>query len=94
MHHTLKMYGKVEVQLHMFLTLALDGGEWSASCPCFFIPGKESWYPTDRRLGGPQRWFGHDGKEEKSLPCPYLESNPDHLTCSLVTILTELPWLH
>jgi hypothetical protein len=43
------------VQLHAFLTLALDGGEWSASFPCLFIRrDKNPWYPRDRRIGGPQ----------------------------------------
>jgi len=27
----MKMYGRVAVQLHAFLTSTLDGGEWSAS---------------------------------------------------------------
>jgi len=31
-------YGEVEVQLHSFLTLVLDGGEWLASRPGHFIP--------------------------------------------------------
>jgi hypothetical protein len=30
----------MEVQIDTFLTLELDGGEWSASHPCHFIPGK------------------------------------------------------
>jgi len=29
----MKTYWRVEVELHTFLTLAVDGGEWSASCP-------------------------------------------------------------
>jgi hypothetical protein len=33
-HHVLKAYGKI--QCHAFLTSALDGGEWSASCPWRF----------------------------------------------------------
>jgi hypothetical protein len=26
-------------------------------------PGKEPWNPLDRRLGGPQSWFGRCGEE-------------------------------
>jgi hypothetical protein len=42
-----------------FLTLALDGGEWSVSCPGHFIPREGAWCPSDRRLGGPYSWSGH-----------------------------------
>jgi hypothetical protein len=35
------MYGGADVYIHIFLTLALVGGEWSASRPCCFTPGKE-----------------------------------------------------
>jgi hypothetical protein len=46
--------------LYSFLTLALDGGEWSASCPVSVLPpGKGPQSPLDRRLGGPQSWSGH-----------------------------------
>jgi len=34
----METYGEVEVYLHVFLTLALDGEEWSASRPGRFIP--------------------------------------------------------
>jgi hypothetical protein len=49
-----------------FLTSALDGGEWSASLPGRFHPGKSPWYPLDRRLGGPHSRSGRYG-EDKSL---------------------------
>jgi hypothetical protein len=32
------MYWEVEVQLHAFLTQALDGDDWLASCPRCFTP--------------------------------------------------------
>jgi hypothetical protein len=37
----MKTYGKVDLEIHVFLTLALVGGEWSASSPGRFNP-KES----------------------------------------------------
>jgi hypothetical protein len=36
--HAVKMYGGLEVQLHVLLTSELDGGEWSASRPGRFTP--------------------------------------------------------
>ena len=38
----IKVYGGVEIQLHSFLTSALEGDEWSASCPESFLSGKDS----------------------------------------------------
>jgi hypothetical protein len=35
--------------------------------------GKSSWYPSDRRLGGPQSQSGHGGEEKNSQPLPRLE---------------------
>jgi hypothetical protein len=53
-----------------FLTSALDGGEWSASRPCRFTPGRNSTrYPLVMRLGGPQGRSGSCG-EEKNLALP------------------------
>jgi len=46
----MKTYWDVEV----FLTSAVDGGEWSASRPYRFKPGKSHRNPLDRRLGGPR----------------------------------------
>jgi hypothetical protein len=61
-HHATKTYWGLELQLHTFLTSALDCGEWSASRPC---------YPLDRRLGGPQRRSERRG-EEKKIPSLHL----------------------
>jgi hypothetical protein len=36
------------------MTLALEGGEWSASRPGRTLPPGKSRYPLYRRLGGPQ----------------------------------------
>jgi hypothetical protein len=33
-------YRGVDVEIHIFLTSALVGGEWSASHPCRFTPRK------------------------------------------------------
>jgi len=55
-HHSMKTYGLVEVQLHTFLTSALDGGKW----PLYSL-GKSHRYTLVWRLGGPQNrpgwWF-------------------------------------
>jgi hypothetical protein len=48
----------------LFLSLALDGGEWSASRPGGFTPQ----YPLYGRLSGPQRRYGHYREEKNVLP--------------------------
>jgi len=55
--------------------------------------GKSTWYPLGRRLGEPQSWSGHNGEEKKIPHCPYRESDPHCPAHSLVSMLTELPWL-
>jgi hypothetical protein len=49
----MKAYGGVDVQIHIFLTSALVGGEWSPSCPGCFSPGGRA--PGTRWIGG---WVG------------------------------------
>jgi hypothetical protein len=45
------MYGRMDLEIHVFLTSALLVGEWSASSPCRFTPAKESTRrQSDRRL--------------------------------------------
>jgi hypothetical protein len=52
---------------YSFLTLALDGGEWSASCPGRALPpGKEPLVPNGEEAGwAPEPVWTH-GLEEKS----------------------------
>jgi hypothetical protein len=38
----MKAYGGVDVRIHIFLTLALARGEWSASRPSRFTPGERA----------------------------------------------------
>jgi hypothetical protein len=41
----MEAYVIMQVQLHEFLTSALDGGEWRTSHPCHFILDKKKpWY--------------------------------------------------
>jgi hypothetical protein len=55
----MKTYGGLNVQIHIFLTLALAGCEWSASRPGHFTPGERApRYLLDRRLDGPQSRYG------------------------------------
>jgi len=65
----MKAYGGVEVQLHSFLTSALDGGEWSTSRPSRFIPGKEPPFPSIEGWVGPRVSLDVMEKREISRPC-------------------------
>jgi hypothetical protein len=46
----MKTYGGMDVQIHIFLTSALIGGEWSPSRPCYFTPGERA--PGAHWIGG------------------------------------------
>jgi hypothetical protein len=86
-NHAMKTYGGMEVQFHAVLTLVLDGGEWSASCPSPFTPGERGpHYPLDRRLGGPRAGLNVVAKRRIFAPCQ--ELNPSHPACSIITIQT------
>jgi hypothetical protein len=48
-----KAYGRVDVYIHVFLTSAVVGGEWSASRPGSFTPGDRA--PGTHWIGA---WVG------------------------------------
>jgi hypothetical protein len=67
----------VKVQLHAFLTLALDGREWSASRPGRFTPRERA--PCTPWLGswvGPRA--GLDTVSKRKITSPRRESKTDH----------------
>ena len=47
------------------MTVALEGGEWSAARPGRTLPPGKTRYPLYRRLGGPQ---GLSGRAENLVP--------------------------
>ena len=62
----IKACGEVKVRLHSFLTSALDDGQWSASRPGCYTPGKE--IAAKRKKTGPVgRIAVMDGVEERSF---------------------------
>jgi hypothetical protein len=58
-HYAMKAYGGVDVYIHIFLTSALVGGEWSASRPGRFTTEKKL-LGTHRKVGwvGPRAGLG------------------------------------
>jgi hypothetical protein len=75
--HVMTMYGGMEVLIHTFLTLALDGGEWSASNTSHFTPRGRS--PDTFWRGG---WVDCDASLDfvqwRKITCHYWESNLIH----------------
>jgi hypothetical protein len=72
----MKAYGGVDVYIRIFLTSALVGGEWSASCRFSFTPGERA--PGTHWIGG---WVGpraglDDVEMRKFLIVPGLELRP------------------
>ena len=51
--------GWVEAELYSSMTMAIEGGEWSAARPGCTLPLGKTRYPFYRRLGGAQGWSGH-----------------------------------
>lgn len=87
--HTTKMNGTVEVQLHAFLSSGLDGCEQLDSHPAALPPGKQPLLPIWQEEGWASEPVWTQQQRQKTS-CPCWESNPIHLVCNLVTILTQL----
>jgi hypothetical protein len=72
----MKVYGGMDVQIHIFFTLVAAGGEWSASRPCRFTPGERA--PDAHWIGG---WVApraglDDVEKRKFLTIPGLTLRP------------------
>jgi hypothetical protein len=69
----MKAYGGVEVQIHIFLTSTLVGGECSASRPCRFTPREKA--PGTQCIGGlvDRRAKLNDIEKRKFLSLPGFE---------------------
>jgi hypothetical protein len=85
----MKMYGGMEVQLHAFLTLALNGGEWSASFTSH-ITTRERTLGTYWVGGWVDPRAGLDKVAKRKTPYPCQELKHGHPAHNLVTILTEI----
>jgi hypothetical protein len=70
----MKAYGGVDVPIHIFLTSALDGDEWSASRPSRFTPRER--VPDTHWIGG---WVDTRARTtwRRENPLPYRDSNSD-----------------
>jgi len=64
----------VEVELHEFLTSAVDAGEWPASRPRRFTPrGRAFWAQCIRGWVGPKADLDAVAKKKSSLSLPGIE---------------------
>jgi hypothetical protein len=88
LHYAMKTYSGGGIA-PPFLTSALDGGEWSASRPGRFTPGKQSPPPylLGRRLSGPQGRFARWG--EKNLQLPGIDPGPSLYQLPICSILIK-----
>jgi len=71
----MKTYGGVQVSIYVFVTSALDGGEWWGSGSGQFTPGEKA--PGTHFIGG---WVSLrvalDAVAKRKSPCLFWESNP------------------
>jgi hypothetical protein len=79
----MKVYGGSGGRATRILNLALDAGEWAASCSGRFTPGKRIRSPLERKLGGPNSRCERGGEEKNKLSLASAGSaspQPSHYT--------------
>lgn len=81
-----------DVEIHIFLTLALVVGEWSASLTLLLLYpwGKSTQYPLHLRMGGPQSWSGSHVKRKILDPTRTRTLIPSSSSLQAAAILTIL----
>jgi hypothetical protein len=68
-HRAMKMGGGVEGWFHAFLSSKLEEGDWSASRPSRFIPGKCIFlYALDKRLGAVENVSPAHAENQVQIP--------------------------
>ena len=89
-----KAYGGVDLQLHSFLALTLDGGEWSVSgSGRFNSRGKRApGHPQDKNVSASQSQYGHFDDDINLLPLHGFE--PRFLGGAARRVVTVLSELH
>jgi hypothetical protein len=71
----MKAYGGVDIQILVFLTSVLVGGEWSASSPARFTARERAPLPIGYKIGWVPVPVWTMWRRENT--CPYLDLNPD-----------------
>jgi hypothetical protein len=69
-HHNIRMYGGVNVQLHIYLISLPDGVE---------LPSSYHTYPIHRSVGEPQSWSEYCGEDKNPKISARQKLNPDSL---------------
>jgi hypothetical protein len=87
-HCVLKAYGESGGMAPQFLTLAIDGGKWSASRSCRFTSADSPHYEIYRSLSGPHSQSGVT--EKRKFSCLCLESNCGRQAHNQIAAFTEL----
>jgi len=71
-----KVYGRMEVQIHAFVIEVLLGSEWPTSGPGpLHSRGKRHSNGLNKRVHRPQRGFGRFGEERAFLSLLEIEAN-------------------